>query len=611
MAADGGKGGRASLAPAIWQTALIALLLTGVDYAVRRDALTWAGARYLLVIPALFFLLFFVRKLVLLFGDSRAGGAAAWFAALSLGLVWGAQYVFYGVYREFLSARDMGVTLSNLDYWLEHGASLLSVSQLWPLPVYVLLFYGWLALARRAGTGGRTAGRLSALALAGLLGFVLAFNVVKKVEARPYLTPFLYTLDQARTLMKNKKAYLVSYQKQAAPERHVDAIPAFTRRGDFNLLFILHESLRRDHESLFGYARDTTPNQKRRFGKALLYPHAVSNSGVTRNSCHSIFTGMMPTADNDLFSSSLIWQYARAADLDTFYISSHWLEWQAMDDLLLDQRYVDYVNAPLHADPTLGRDDMATVAAFENWLDEKYTDLPFFGVLHFSGTHYPYLAGDKQRIWEPAKASFDPDKITETVNEYDNAIHYVDMAVERALKALDDAGLADKTIIISTSDHAEAFYEHKQFFHGKVFWQEGYGVPFFVFIPAGLGPKFSADEWQALSDNRQRVVSNLDVFPTVLDLLGIPAAKKLDGHSLLRPYPAGFATSRVEAGGYIAIDNASRIKTVVNNKERWLATVDLKTDPVEKHPDYTRIQQKMTLTDLLARAAQDTAETSE
>ena len=595
---------------ALLQTLVFTALLAGVDYFLRREALVWGGWRYAAVVPALFFLLFFLRKLVVMLRRSFTGRALVWLLSTLLGMAWGVQYVFFGVYREFLSARDMGVTLSNLDYWLEHGAALMSVSQLWPIPLYILAFYAFFTLARK-GEALLSRGKLAGLALGALIGFSLSYNLVKEVEASPYLTPFLYTVDQARTLLDNEQEYLVSYQKTDTPERKRDPIPAFSRRGDFNVLFILHESLRSDHTSLFGYRRDTTPHQKQRFTGAFLYPHAMSNSGVTRNSCHSIFTGLLPTDDHTMFASSLIWQYARAAQLHTFYISSHWLEWQAMDDLLLDQRTVDYVNAPLHADATLGRDDLATVSVFENWLDDRSANTPFFGVLHFSGTHYPYLAGDKQPVWQPAKASFDPDKVAQTVNEYDNAIHYLDRAVGRVLKALDKAGLADSTIIISSSDHGEAFYEHKQFFHGKVFWQEGYRVPFFIDIPEKLQARFTPAELDALAANRAREVSNVDIFPTVLDLIGAPAAKKLDGHSLLRVYPQGYTSARVEAGGYIAIQNHSRIKHVVNNVEHWLAQVDLKTDPLEKNPDFTRTDHKMSLQELLDLVQQPVAPAAE
>lgn len=593
-----------SIRRAILHTLIFTALLVAADYFIRRDELIWAGGRYLLVAPVLFFLLFFLRKFILLFSGSSLSPILIWLFSLLLGLVWGTQYIFYGVYREFLSARDMGVTLSNLDYWLEHGAALLSLSQLWPIPVYTLLFYLYFLFGTR-GASRHSTGKISGLILASVLGFVLSFNLVEEVEARQYLTPFLYTVDQARKLMGNRKEYLVSYQRESLPVRDKDDIQAIQRRGDFNVLFILHESLRADHTSLFGYKRDTTPNQKARLSNAWLYPYAISNSGVTRNSCHSIFTGLQPTEDQDMFSSSLIWQYAKAANLDTFYISSHWLEWESMDALLLDQRFVDYVNAPLHADPTLGRDDMATVSAFENWLKDKYNNQPFFGVLHYSGTHYPYLAGQKQPIWQPASASFNPDKVPETINEYDNAIHYLDIAVESALRALDKAGLAENTIIISSSDHAEAFYEHKQFFHGKVFWQEGYNVPFFIYIPEKLKSLFSDAELQALTDSQQRVVSNVDIFPTLLDIFNAAPAKQISGHSLLRPYPESFTAARVEAGGYIAIENRSRLKYVVNNKDHWLARVDLKADPLEKTPEYTRIKKKMSLAELLATASHD------
>ena len=56
------------------------------------------------------------------------------------------------------------------------------------------------------------------------------------------------------------KPVLVPNQQGYYP-RQADAITGFDRRGDFNVLFVLLESLRYVHMSQYGYERDTTPFQ--------------------------------------------------------------------------------------------------------------------------------------------------------------------------------------------------------------------------------------------------------------------------------------------------------------------------------------------------------------
>lgn len=585
---------------------LFSLLLALIDLSFRFDSIRQHALSYLAVLPLLYAMVLLMTQLSMLPRWPLLRYFFALLAAVLMGAVYGAQYSFHTVYHQLFGAHDIGVVVNNLGYWWSNKSSLLGAGDLGPMPIFIGLFALYFLGVAFIGQNKDQAVHRSNWGFAASLVMIAAsFNLVREVDARFILTPFNYTVDQVRYLVKNRAVYLDKVVGEAFPKRNQDAITAEKQRGNFNILFILHESLRGDHTSLLGYSRDTTPNQVRRFDDGYIYHHAISNAGVTRDSVHSIFTGLNPVTRNHLEKSSTIWQYAKAAGLKTFYISSHWLEWENMGKQILEPELVDMKKVPLYADPSLGRDDFITAKVFADSMPEIKSQRPFFGVVHLSNTHYPYPLPEGQTPrWAPAMASLNPGDLQQTVNQYDSAIYGLDQAVEKVMQELERANLADNTIVISTSDHGEAFYEHKQFFHGKIPWMEAYNVPLFVYIPDKLKPLFSQKELSQLQSNEQRFVSNEDIFPTVLDMLGLEPAKTLSGHSLLRNYPAGYAMAQVEGAGFIAIDSISGRKLTVNNAKRWLATTSLMKDPKEKSPtfqDLTRTVQGPQVRDLAVK----------
>jgi arylsulfatase A-like enzyme len=108
--------------------------------------------------------------------------------------------------------------------------------------------------------------------------------------------------------------------------------------------------------------------------------------------------------------------------------------------------------------------------------------------------------------------------IPSLVQKYDYEIAFVDGYVGRILDALDKNGLGDKTMVVLLSDHGEAFGTHRfagqtMFFHGQTLYDELLRVPLLIRVP-GVKPSVI-----------DTPVSLIDVTPTILDTLGIDAAK--------------------------------------------------------------------------------------
>jgi arylsulfatase A-like enzyme len=106
---------------------------------------------------------------------------------------------------------------------------------------------------------------------------------------------------------------------------------------------------------------------------------------------------------------------------------------------------------------------------------------------------------------------------------YDNAIKWTDYNVASLVSALDEEGLFEKTIIVIGSDHGEAFLEHSREGHAQDLYAEVVNVPLILSLPFRLDPGIVVEP----------LVRNIDLWPTVLDLLGLPAQQDAEGRSLV------------------------------------------------------------------------------
>jgi len=124
---------------------------------------------------------------------------------------------------------------------------------------------------------------------------------------------------------------------------------------------------------------------------------------------------------------------------------------------------------------------------------------------------------------------------------YDATVAQADRDVGRLLDALEQQGLAQRTIVVVTSDHGEEFLEHGDLSHARTLFDEILRVPLLIRVP-GIAPRV-VDE----------PVELIDVAPTLLARLGLAADPRMRGDDLLAD---GFEARRVTihegAGGVAA-----------------------------------------------------------
>lgn len=106
---------------------------------------------------------------------------------------------------------------------------------------------------------------------------------------------------------------------------------------------------------------------------------------------------------------------------------------------------------------------------------------------------------------------------------YLGGVKYTDSEVGRLIQELKERKLYDNTLIIVTSDHGEEFQEHGALLHEQTY-EECTRVPLIIKFPHSQGHG-------NVSDNLAELI---DILPTVLDFLGEPELRQVQGKTLLR-----------------------------------------------------------------------------
>jgi len=175
----------------------------------------------------------------------------------------------------------------------------------------------------------------------------------------------------------------------------------------------------------------------------------------------------------------------------------------------------------------LGEADSVLVDEFSRWLKVNGDKRPFVW-LHLLKPHWPYRPQRRFMANYPGDWRRSPD-----YERYDAEIRASDELIGRVLSAIDASTGLDKSLVIFTSDHGEAFGEHDGVEHGHSLHREVVDVPLIIASP-GV-PKQTVVE---------PYVRTIDIYPTLLELLGVSQPAGLQGKSLM-PIIAGERDERV------------------------------------------------------------------
>jgi glucan phosphoethanolaminetransferase (alkaline phosphatase superfamily) len=380
--------------------------------------------------------------------------------------------------------------------------------------------------------------------------------------------------------------------------RHPLPVPAIGARDRRSVLFVVTESVRAtDACSVPDPDCATTP-----FTNALLpdrygFAQMRALDSTTAVSLAVLWSGLPPTASRRaLHEAPLLWEYAHAAGFDTAYWTSQNLFFANAGTWLEGTPLSHLVSATdLDPNPTyeIGADDAKLVdVALRDLPSMMAAPSPFVGVVHLSNTHFPYLIDETDAPFQPQSRAFGAGDAASVHNRYRDAIHRQDALVARLVRGVRAIAGGDRVAVVFISDHGEQLRERGAVGHTWGVYDEEVRVPFWIDVPAGgLAPQQAA----RLRALERQPVTQLDVLPTLLDLMGILGApeiatlrRSMPGESLLRggtpPRPIVLTNcSSIFACAFRNWGAMWRTKKLVatENDEHWRC-FDVARDPLER-----------------------------
>lgn len=384
-----------------------------------------------------------------------------------------------------------------------------------------------------------------------------------------------------------------------------------------NVVIVVIDTLRADHMALYGHDVPNTPTLD-----------AWSKGGTVWDTCYTPAPWTVP-AMTMLMSGRQVMRRFAFPDPDPVPLAEHLHKHGYRCGAVV-------ANALLRADKGWSRgfesyeqDEAGRTSTFDDgwpgeqvvsrglaWLDGR-SEQPFFLYLHLLDPHHPYKAWAPPggQTYKPKLSQERRDRFLATLPEhqraqlsdeayrgieqriaaYDSEVLEADHALAQLFAYLDTHGLADDTLVVVTSDHGECLWDRRtpktnrsrglahfpQLFsgHGEIVYEELLRVPLVMRgpgVPAGVRARQHA--------------SLLDVLPTVLSLLDLPALPRLDGR-VLDPRASDVPRERVayfthtcsltEDGRYKLHLGKGRLKA----KELFEPELyDLAADPHERAP---------------------------
>jgi arylsulfatase A-like enzyme len=260
-----------------------------------------------------------------------------------------------------------------------------------------------------------------------------------------------------------------------------------------NVLYVFVDTVRADHLSVYGYARNTTPNLNKLAQRASVFENAFTPSPSTYQAVPKFMQSSYWDAHLETWTEVL----ARAGYETVLF--------PARRAATLYRRIKDPTIISSARTGNLG----ASVDAVIERFSKAEPGRPMCAYLYAFEPHMPYkLRHDFY---------FGPG----TPDLYDGEIAYADHQLGRLFDWLEQSGKMKETMIVIMSDHGESLGERGVYKHNSQLYNEQMRVPAIIYVP-GLAPRRISD-----------YVSTIDLGSTILNTVGVACPKEYVGTSLL------------------------------------------------------------------------------
>lgn len=346
-----------------------------------------------------------------------------------------------------------------------------------------------------------------------------------------------------------------------------------------HVIFLFLESFRARNVGCLGAKRGVTPHFDRLAKESILFSNFYANSVRTSRSVVSSLFGLPSDVDASEAAARVsvpfigIPQLMQNAGYQTSYLHNGPIRFENQD-VFFDLHSYDVVRGkdaiatqfPKMDSTSWGLPDECLMHYAADFL-EKRQETPQFLTLFTITNHHPW---NLPSHYQPPALS---PEISRIYRKYLNTFHYTDACLGLLIDLLKEKGLSENTLLFILGDHGYPMGEHDNFVEQRYLYEENIRVPFMIYAEGRI-PKPKVIE---------SVASQLDLVPTLMDLLGLHGLNLSIGSSLVRPLkkrriffhnPYVFKNYGCREGKY---------KFIYTRLSQELELYDLESDPFEKH----------------------------
>lgn len=330
---------------------------------------------------------------------------------------------------------------------------------------------------------------------------------------------------------------MIGCRGEAEPERPVR-----------HVIFLSLDTTRADHFGFYGNTVVKTPQLDRLAQESIVFDDYMTVVPTTLASHTSLFTGKYAHSHGTPRNGFTVnTQNVMLAELlaDHGFATAGFVAAFPLDHRFgIAQGFEHYDDAFDRLAQTVPMQDERSAAAVTDavvdYLDGRDDPRNLFLFVHYFDPHMPYAAPapfdtlydsrgvEGIPIWpdliKRCRQGELPDVFRQVMAQYASEISYMDEQIGRLLDSLRERGILDDALLVVTSDHGEMFREHPDttcFDHGWSIYQPDVNTVGLVRLPEGRqgGTRVPG------------VVANIDILPSVLRYLGIPAPEGIDGEA--------------------------------------------------------------------------------
>lgn len=376
------------------------------------------------------------------------------------------------------------------------------------------------------------------------LGFPIALLLLDLIIS-PSLLPddyekFEKTLPWKSTFIVPKHQRLSMDRPMAKSKIHNTSEIAIEAKHTPNIFLFVSESLREDY-----ITPQTAPHLSAFKQEHGSFSETYSNANATQQSWFSIFHARLPFywTDEPGSEGSEPLQLLKKGGYKIHLYSSAQLKYYNMDEKLFGK------NQKLLDSKALFPHDWEREAweGDEQSIEALISDVRSFGeegghvfLIFLDSTHFNYSWPNTKSIFNPYLEEMTNFRVSNSIkniegikNRYRNSIHFVDELFGRVTKELKTLHQYEDAAIIFTGDHGEEFLEQGHLFHASHLASEQLKTPIYF--------KFGK---QVFGSDSRRMLSHVDIFPSVLDYVFTDYPKTwFDGRSIFSPEWSPFVLS--------------------------------------------------------------------